>query len=192
MLKPAKSTSRFYILTANAPALFVSHLPPTGRGGYRLRLEPIVVADYLRTKQMVVREAKNEISFAQFHEWAEPLDYGIRRVLAERLRSSPMVQEVLTAESTSKPGPVVSISLSVLTCQGVRLPGRSSVEFQARWEITGPNSLQEQGVFEMPSTGWNGQDYGQLAQRLSQGQEELAGTLLEALSRHVSLTGVAR
>ncbi len=46
---------------------------------------PVTLPDYLLRPQIVLRNDENEITFDEFHRWAEPLHGNFSRVLAENL-----------------------------------------------------------------------------------------------------------
>jgi uncharacterized lipoprotein YmbA len=138
-----------------------------------VRLESVDVASYLRTKDIGVRTGTNEIIFSNSHQWAEPLNEGIRRVLAENLRRSPSIEQVLTDQMSAPGLPVYSFHVDILACAG----SPPLAEFEAVWQV----GAFAHGDFRMKSATWNGTDYAALAKRLSEGIEELAEKLIEAL-----------
>jgi uncharacterized lipoprotein YmbA len=50
-------------------------------------LGPVSVPEYLRKSQMVTRVGPNQISYAEYDRWAEPLDNSLLQVLGENLSS---------------------------------------------------------------------------------------------------------
>ena len=55
-------------------------------GAVRLALEPVEIPGYLDRQALVTRGTSNELEVASFHQWAEPLNANVTRVLAENLR----------------------------------------------------------------------------------------------------------
>ena len=55
-------------------------------GAVRLALEPVEVPSYLDRQSLVTRGADNSLEVSSFHQWAEPLNANITRVVAENLR----------------------------------------------------------------------------------------------------------
>ena len=55
-------------------------------GAVRLALEPVEIPGYLDRQALVTRGTDNELEVASFHQWAEPLNANVTRVLAENLR----------------------------------------------------------------------------------------------------------
>jgi uncharacterized lipoprotein YmbA len=142
------------------------------------------VADYLRNEEIAVRTTDNEVDFSLFHCWAEPLQAGIRRVLAEDLRAAPGIQAVLTDEPSPTKGPVYNISIRVLACEGVGTNHQGSAVFAATWEIdrTGPEpATLACGVFHSQPASWNPGDYGQLSRQLSRALDDFSRALSKAI-----------
>jgi uncharacterized lipoprotein YmbA len=82
-LKPAVDPTRFYVLTATVadPEL------PTGSAPSHVVLGRVEVADYLRAPQLAFRVTPNQIEYANHHQWAEPLDAALPRILGENFLS---------------------------------------------------------------------------------------------------------
>jgi uncharacterized lipoprotein YmbA len=93
ILKPARSTTRYFVLTA---------LPnPAGavpaRGGLALGLGQVKVAPYLFNSSLAVRRSTNEIIYIPSAIWAERLDAGFQRVLAADLAILLPTDQVLVS-----------------------------------------------------------------------------------------------
>ena len=172
-LQPGADPTRFYVLTDPSP--------PSERvvGGeskrWKVGLRPVEVPAYLQGKAMVVRSGTNEIQFADFDRWAEPLDQGISRVIKEMLSGAPNVE---TVTSNSHGGDTLDyeVAIRLLACEGLRIKkGAGTIRFAMTWEVrsVGNNSTPtRRGVFTALPVAWNEKDYGQLAQRLG---EAIAG-----------------
>lgn len=147
-------------------------------------MKPVELAAYLRSKAMVVRTGTNEIHFADFDRWAEPLDQGISRVMKETLSSARNVESV-ALNSHGDDTLDYEVAIRILACEGVRLGnGSGSIRFAVTWEArsVGTNStVTNRGVFTAHPVAWDGKDYGQLAERLSEAvadaSKALAGDL---------------
>jgi uncharacterized lipoprotein YmbA len=75
--------SRFYTLT---PARETTGKARTGADSkIAISIRTLKLPDYLLHQQMVKRMASNEIHFAEFDRWAEPLENNFSRVLMEDL-----------------------------------------------------------------------------------------------------------
>ena len=72
--------SHFYLLTPLA-----QDNGTRDNSGPGIIVGPITLPDYLLRPQIVLRNDENEITFEEFHRWAEPLHGNFSRVLAENL-----------------------------------------------------------------------------------------------------------
>jgi len=71
---PAPERTRYLMRSSEGtPAGPVSHA--------RLGFRRVVVAPYLKSLGLVVETGPGQVNSARFHEWAEPLDQGLRRFL---------------------------------------------------------------------------------------------------------------
>jgi uncharacterized protein len=186
-LKPAQNETRYYLLTPASPVAARTHTN-SSTPGCVVRLRPVEVADYLNTVDMAVRTGPNQIHFALFHCWAEPLDAGIRRVLAEDLTATPLVRQVLTDQPAPPGRPVYTLSIRVLACEGVSSTNHvGSTAFAAAWQIVdsgAPHTILAHGVFRAQPGSWTPGDYAQLAGQLSRAVADFSNVLLDALSQH--------
>jgi uncharacterized protein len=186
MLQPAKSETHYYLLNAAAsPAKSADHNKT--KSGFVVRLLPVEMANYLQTKDVAVRTETNEVTFAMFQRWAEPLADGIRRVLGEDLRAAPEIRAVITDQPAASHRPVYVISVHVLNCEGSEANHHGSADFKAVWEITRSDANQTvvaHGVFQSPPMLWHPGDYSQLADQLSRALNHFSHALANAISQH--------
>ena len=173
LLRPHDDPTRFYVLTV--PPAATEHLVPGEFKRLKIGLKPVEVPAYLRSKCMVVRTGTNEIHFAEFDRWAEPLDLGIGRVMRQNLSTARNVAGV-TFNPHGDNILDCELLINIVSCEGVRVEsGSSSIRFAAAWEIraVGTNSTAtRRGGFTVDKATWDGKSYAQLAERLS---EAIAG-----------------
>jgi len=179
---PQGDATRFYLLSN--PAI------STGRGtaeqrGLRLGLRGVEVADYLRTRSMVVRRGSNELSLDEFNRWAEPLDAGIARVLRTTLAAAPAIGRVVVQPFPLDSDRDYDVNVTVLRCEGAESGGnRGTARFSALVEITsaGPDPhVVARLNYSAPDLPWDGHDFGRLAEDLSQAVSGLAREIISAL-----------
>ena len=173
LLQPHDDPTRFYVLTV--PSAMSERATQGEFKRWKVGLRPVEVPGYLQSKSMVVRSGTNEIHFADFDRWAEPLDQGISRVIKETLSGAPNV-ETVTLTSRGDDTLDYEVAIRLLACEGVRVgKGAGTIRFTVTWGVrsVGKNSTPtKRGVFTAVPVAWDGKDYGQLAQRLS---EAIAG-----------------
>lgn len=190
-LRPQENPTRFYVLTP-APGANVSATAPAGAGEPRrlqVGLKPVELPRYLQSRSIVVRTGTNEIRFAEFDRWAEPLDSAIGQVLKENLVHAPNVAGV-SANSRGDGSLDCEVTLQILACEGVRLPGGGgSVRFEATWVVRSLRAstvTAKRGSFTAEAVAWDGKDYGQLAGRLSEALAAAAHALAADLPAAVT------
>ena len=173
ILQPGVDPTRFYVLTV--PSAPLERVVAGGYQQWKVGMRPVEVPAYLQSKTMVVRSGTNEIYFADFNRWAEPLDQGISRVIKETLSGAPNV-ETVTLNSHGDNTLDYEVAIRLLACEGLRVKkGAGTIRFAMTWEIRSirNNSMPtHRGVFTAVPVVWDGKDYGQLAQRLG---EAIAG-----------------
>jgi len=87
------TSTRFYLLEAMGAAEVIS----SGKletAQVSIGVGPVTIPAYLDRPQMVTRVDGNELLVNDFHQWAEPLEANITRVMAENLALSVGVQNV--------------------------------------------------------------------------------------------------
>lgn len=169
LLKPEVDHTRFFVLTAP-----IEPRQSEGRGEVKRWNVGVRVLDlpaYLRNKSIVVRMGSNELHFANFARWAEPLDLGIGRVLKDTLSAAANVRQVVM-NSHGEEGLDYEVTLHVLACEALRSPANTgSVRLSLSWEVrsVGNDSMvPRQRGFTAPPAAWKVGDFGQLAGLLSE------------------------
>jgi uncharacterized lipoprotein YmbA len=166
-MRPHADPTKFYVLTVQDTAS--ANVTAGDVKRWKVGLRPVEVPAYLRTKFMVVRVGTNEIHFADFDRWAEPLDQGIGRMMKETLGFARNVESV-ALNTHGDESLDYEVAIQILACEGIRVEkGRGSIRFAVTWEVrtVGTNSTAtKRGGFTAGATDWDGKDYGQLATRL--------------------------
>ena len=171
--------ARFYILNSVTPPLAAAagNAGVGARAG-ALHLQPVDVANYLRSRPMVVRRGENEIQFREFARWGEPLEIGIPRVLREELLARGAASDV----RASSAGAELALSVRVLACEG---GADGAVYFRAVWELTrtgaeGKRDAVARRDFNAQNLRWDGKSEASLAAQLSLAVGALAGEISAA------------
>lgn len=156
--------TRFYILTSSAKENASSAGEPT-----KVFLRSVNVPEFLRGRMFVVRAGENQVSFIDEARWAEPLEAGLHRVIAEDL-----VRQGLRVVPRASEEHAFEITIWVKSCEG--LAGKGAARLAARIEVAKAGLeptivAHDDFVAEVP--GWDGKDYGQLAAKLSEAAGEL-------------------
>ena len=117
----------FYILSRATPprastatvSIAMSSVDRTGIVG--IGVGPVMMPGYLDRSQIVIRTGADKVEISTFHRWAEPLEDGIARVLAEEIATRVVARTIQ-----------YQVVVAVLHFDG--RPG-SDVTLDARWRI---------------------------------------------------------
>ena len=128
-------TTRFYVLT---PAHRPEEVPSEQPAGKKLVLGigPIRFPEYLDRLQIAGRANGNRLTLAEFDRWAEPLESGFSRVLAENLSVLLSTDRVLLFPWKSREAINYRITVDVVRFD--RGPGER-ISLVTRWAVFGPD-----------------------------------------------------
>ncbi|MEP5764781.1 MAG: PqiC family protein [Halieaceae bacterium] len=119
--------SDYYMLSADARGA-------PGSGGPSIGVGPITIPDYLKAREMVLNRSAHKLKLADFDRWAEPLDSGIRRVLAVNLTALLNTQSVQIYPWRRDSVPEFSVRLAVVQLS----VQNSEARFVGEWSIHQP------------------------------------------------------
>jgi uncharacterized lipoprotein YmbA len=77
VLPPREDATRYFVLSASAPA----NAESSSDKGLRVSVGPVRLPDYLLRPEIVRRAGENQIDPSPIDRWAEPIDHAIERVL---------------------------------------------------------------------------------------------------------------
>lgn len=181
---PPPDLTRYYVLSG-------PETPPTANRspeGPVVILASLEVPGYLRTtRNLVMRSAKNEVTFVDGARWGEALETGLARLLRETLvregGASRVVQPPVAAALLA--GHPAELRVQVLTCEARRRPdGGWVAAFSARYEWVRPGAVEPvsgAGVFVADEGSWDGRDHGELARLLSEAAQALGRDIAERM-----------
>lgn len=176
-LPPAQADlTRYYVLT---PSTARSNAVAPAGPRWRVALRPVEVPSFLRGKTMQVRVAANELTYADEARWAETLEAGVGRVLRESLEGRGEIAYVVTSAGEEHD---FDIAVRVLRCEGDREKGVA--RFSAAVEIysAGPGGARRgRDIFTTEVPGWDKQNYGQLAAKLSEAVDSFGDRIVALL-----------
>lgn len=126
LLAPAADPSRFFVLTALSTSSAEGSALALGVG-------PVRVATYLAVSEIQVRTSPTELSRSAVDRWAEPLEEGITRVLAQNLSAELGTRDVVLFPWYAEQSPSHQVQLSV---RRFELEPDGSGVLEARYEVT--------------------------------------------------------
>lgn len=149
-----------------------------------VHLRSVELANYLRTRSLIVRKGQNEIEFREFAQWGEGLDLGIARVLREALLASGRAGLVqLPGSRTGSDGSSnAELRIRVLSCEG-NLDG--GINFRAVWELSanGAAGPVTRGDYHATGLSWDTKNEASLAAGISEAVTVLAADIAASLAK---------
>jgi uncharacterized protein len=95
--------TQFYTLTqAGAPPVERTATASTAESGVgqttnvSIGVGPVMIPAYLDRRQIVIRTGADQVELSAFHRWAEPLEDGMARILAEEIAARVPTERVVT------------------------------------------------------------------------------------------------
>src|SRR5690625_1221840 len=177
-LKPVVDSTRFYVLG-------VENYEPVSaereEKGVIVGISRVQLARYLDSPEIVVRERENRILYSKNDRWAEPLEYGVVRLLAVMLREELAIADVIAFPMRTRSVPDFDLYVSILRAEGVIAEEDSHAELEAVWELRADNRVVADGAVWENSLHWDGEDIEQLVAVLSSAvaglSEQVAGAI---------------
>lgn len=125
ILEPQPDLTRFFVLASLAePAADTSNL--------RIGIGPLALPDYLRRTEMARRDSETEIRYADTSRWAEPLEEGLARTLAENIALLIGTKRVLVLPAPIRNDPDVTVPIEVIRFEPTP---EGDVLLIARWAV---------------------------------------------------------
>jgi uncharacterized protein len=102
---------------------------------------PVMVPSYLHRTQIVTRNGADQVELAMFHRWAEPLEDGIARILAEEIGGRVPTERIFTYPWRGAVARAIDYQVVVTV---LRLDGRrgGDVTLDTRWRILGKDGAE--------------------------------------------------
>ncbi|HVS54138.1 MAG TPA: PqiC family protein [Opitutaceae bacterium] len=172
--------TRYYLLAATSagtPSTEAANAPA-------IHLRPVELANYIRSRPMIVRRGENEVEFRDYARWGEPLEQGIARVLREELLARGAASAVQTTGArAAMAGYDFELSVRVLASEGA---ANGAVDFRARWELTTVSDKERvvaSGDFRPKDLRWDPKNDATLAAALSKAVGGLAAEIAAGLPK---------
>jgi hypothetical protein len=102
---------------------------------------PVIMPGYLRRNKIVTRTGDDQVDIAMFHQWAEPLEDGIARVLAEEIGAHVPTDRIVMFPWRGVVARAMQYQVVVVV---TRLDGRrgGDVTLDTRWRILGNDGAE--------------------------------------------------
>jgi uncharacterized protein len=143
------------------------------RGAAGIGVGPVIIPAYLNRSHIVTRTGGDQVELSMFHRWAEPLEDGIARILADEIGARVPTERIVVFpwRGTVARGLQYQVVVAVVRFDG---GAGGDVTLDARWRILG-------------------KDGGELAIRRSTTSETAKGSgydpIVAAMSRTLAVLG---
>jgi uncharacterized lipoprotein YmbA len=119
----------YYVLSAQDGAAQGGNTPSLGVG-------PVVIPEYLNRANLVTERERNTLTIARFDHWAEPLEDGIKRVLAINLAGLMNTQNVYTFPWRPEQAPEYGVRINLLQLDA----SEREATLAAEWQVYRPGA----------------------------------------------------
>ncbi len=97
---------------------------------------PVIMPGYLDRLQIVTRNGADQVELSMFHRWAEPLEDGIGRILAEEIGARVPTERIVTFPWRGVVARTLQYQVVVAVLRFDGRPG-GKVTLDTRWRILG-------------------------------------------------------
>ena len=145
-LQPAVDPSRFFVLNAAAP-------PAESGSQLAVGVGPLNLPSYLAVTEIQVRASATELVRSPVDRWAEPLQDGILRVLAQDLSAVIGTRDVVLFPWYAEQQPDVQVAVSI---RRFEIDPEGGALLEARYEVKrlgggGGGTLRDFAIRKAPS-----------------------------------------
>lgn len=127
----ATEPTRHYIIDAAEQRGAVRQV--AAQEGPVVAVAPVIMPEYLNQNGIVTRNSRNEVTRAEFHQWAGPLSEEIARAVAENL--SAMVPTDRVTLSSNRRSIPIDYAVEIEIVQFEREANSNAVTLIARWTV---------------------------------------------------------
>jgi uncharacterized lipoprotein YmbA len=103
---------------------------------------PISIPTYLDRRQIVIRTGTDQLELSAFHRWAEPLEDGMARILAEEIAARVPTERVVTFPWRGVAARAIQYQVVVTVVRFDGLQG-GDVTLDTRWRILDPDGKEQ-------------------------------------------------
>ena len=111
-LDPTPDPTRHFTLAALAVGKTNPNIKPNA--GLAVVVDPVIVPFYLKRSHLVLRKNADELLFAEYDRWAEPVEKGIARAVTENLTAIFHSRFIRTSEQSGTRADAKRLSINVV------------------------------------------------------------------------------
>jgi len=166
----------YFVLTGSHSGVTTTH-PASALNVYVRRIE---VPAYLAKQGLVTIKGGSEVNYADTYLWAEPLDQGLSRAVAEDLSQKSRLRAFGFSPTVLPPDHTYDVWIRLERFEGT---DDGQAVLRARWWISTAVSSNSIGgrTTEIRRSGWRPGDYGALIELFRSEVQELSGEIAAAI-----------
>jgi len=168
---PQDDPTRYFVLTKPA----IAATAPAGE--LRIGLKTVSLEGYLKHREIVTRSGPNEVQFADYRRWAEPLDVAVSRSLRASLLNGSGIGQVYAEPFPLDQARDLDVSVEIVRCEAEVAPGgHYTASLTALIEVSTAGATPHvvaRRLFTAAPAAWDGSDYDKLAGLLSKDVADL-------------------
>ncbi|MBL6766088.1 MAG: membrane integrity-associated transporter subunit PqiC [Verrucomicrobiae bacterium] len=107
-LDPAPDNARHFTLAATAVS------GNANRPALAVAVMPVVIPDFLKRSNIIMRKSADELDISPFSRWAEPLENGIARVVAQNLTTLLNSRFIRTSDQRATRKDELQLNINVI------------------------------------------------------------------------------
>jgi uncharacterized protein len=175
--------SKFYLLAPTSAG--TKDVPAQQESGcVSIGIGPVELPEYVNRPQIVTRTGENEMIFADYDRWAEPVADTFPRVLAKDISQLICTKNIVFFPWMPSRAPDYSVDLKVYRLDGTLGKG---AELEVWWTLaTGPARKPVMSKKSVFSESVKGEDYSSLVQAQSRMVGSLSKEIADAITRSAS------
>jgi uncharacterized protein len=149
-------------------------------GGTAVYVNRVEVPAYLARTSLVTMKSGVEVEYSQSARWAEPLDQGISRAVADALNQNSGFRAYSFSPSGPPPPHSYDVRVRIERFEG---NDNGKVTLQARWEVTSADSSEAIATHKvnLQRNGWHPGDYGGLVRLLTDEISEMSRQIARSI-----------
>jgi uncharacterized protein len=176
-LSPKPDPTRHFILTPTSAK-------SATRTDLKVLVQEVEIPEYLNRSNLVLRKSPQEVVVSEYDRWAEPLEFGITRVLATNLSAllgTPTVYDTSRLEAQAE----YLIFVAIRSFEPSIGPAGNRVRLSASWRLVNREDRElAAGTGEYPTPITQGTNSDRYIAGMSAALSELAGEIAVDVARH--------
>jgi uncharacterized lipoprotein YmbA len=131
--RSVEDPTKYYVLSPTSPP---EPTPRAASSSTAIGVGPVLIPGYLDRVQIVTRGAEDEVELSPYHRWAEPIESGIAKVVADNLALLVGSERIAVFPWRGGVARLLDYQVVIVVLRFEGAPGRQ-VTLDARWRLLG-------------------------------------------------------